>query len=193
VRPRAACLLAALALPSAVAACGGVPPPLAGVACAPAGAGDVAAAEAAVGRVIDDWHDAAARADEARYFAHFARGGVFLGTDASERWDVAAFRAYAHPRFAQGKAWSFRSARRTVTIDPTGQVAWFDEALETARLGPCRGSGVVVRECDASRAAARDCPWKLAQYNLTITVPNDRFAEVRALLAAPAPPAPAGP
>src|SRR5262249_42795332 len=54
---------------------------------------------AEIGRVLDDWHDAAAHADEARYFGHFAPGGVFLGTDASERWDVAAFRAYAHPRF----------------------------------------------------------------------------------------------
>jgi len=74
---------------------------------------------------LDDLHDAAARADEERYFAHFARGGVFLGTDATERWDVAAFRAYAHPHFARGKAWSLRGVRRNVAV--RGDLAWFDE------------------------------------------------------------------
>ena len=56
--------------------------------------------------VVDDWHDAAAKADETRYFAHFTDDGVFLGTDATERWDVPAFRKYAHPHFAKGKAWA---------------------------------------------------------------------------------------
>ena len=37
---------------------------------------------------------------------------VFLGTDGTERWDLTAFRAFAHPYFAKGKAWSFRSVRR---------------------------------------------------------------------------------
>ena len=55
---------------------------------------------AEVARVLDDWHDAAASADEARYFGHLSSDSVFLGTDATERWDVAAFRAYAHPHFA---------------------------------------------------------------------------------------------
>src|SRR5580692_1603200 len=59
---------------------------------------DTARASRDVAAVLDDCHDAAANADEARYFGHFAPEGVFLGTDASERWDVAAFRAYAHPR-----------------------------------------------------------------------------------------------
>src|SRR5439155_3716313 len=62
-------------------------------------------------RVLDDFHDAAARADEERYFAHFAPEGVFVGTDAGERWDLKAFREYAHPHFAKGKAWTFRGAR----------------------------------------------------------------------------------
>jgi hypothetical protein len=137
--------------------------------------------EKAIGSAIDDWHDAAAKADEGRYFAHFARRAVFLGTDATERWEVAAFRAYAHPHFAQGKAWTMRATARHVTMGEGGAVAWFDEVLETKNLGPARGSGVVVREAGA---------WKIAQYNLAITVPNERFAEVKDLLAAPiAPPA----
>jgi hypothetical protein len=132
------------------------------------------AAEQAVGSALDDFHDAAARADEGRYFAHFATGGVFLGTDANERWDVAAFRAYAHPHFAKGKAWSFRAARRAVAV--RGDRAWFDEDLETENLGPARGSGVL---------SLQDGKWLIEQYVLSITVPNGRFRAVRDLLAAP--------
>src|SRR5580765_3359740 len=100
--------------------------------------------EAAVTQVLDDWHAAAAAADEARYFGHFAEGAVFLGTDATERWTVDEFRKYAHPYFAKGKAWSFRSVARHVAFSPDGSIAWFDEDLATPNLGPCRGSGVLL-------------------------------------------------
>src|SRR5262244_3248885 len=102
--------------------------------------------EAAAGRVLDDWHDAAAKADEARYFAHFAMDGVFLGTDATERWTVAAFREYAHPYFAKGKAWSFKPKARHVFVAADAKTAWFDELLDTPNLGEARGSGVLVKE-----------------------------------------------
>jgi hypothetical protein len=132
-----------------------------------------------IARTLDDFHDAAAKADEPRYFAHFARGGIFLGTDATERWDVAAFRAFAHPHFARGHGWTYRATRRSVTLSRDGAVAWFDEDLLGEKIGPCRGSGVLVRE---------DGSWKLAQYNLALTVPNERFAAVRAAIdATPAP------
>jgi hypothetical protein len=137
-----------------------------------------AAAEPAIGAALDDFHDAAAKADEPRYFAHFADGGVFLGTDAAERWDVTAFRAYAHPYFAKGKAWTMRATRRAIAVGKDGRTAWFDEDLATEKLGPARGSGVLVLGDDG---------WKIAQYNLTVTVPNERFAEVRALLDRPIP------
>jgi hypothetical protein len=120
--------------------------------------------EAQVSAVLDDWHAAAAAADEARYFGQFAKEGVFLGTDATERWKVEEFRRYAHPHFAKGKAWSFTPVSRHVSISADGLVAWFDEALDTPNLGPCRGSGVLVRE---------DEQWKIAQYNLSVPIPND--------------------
>lgn len=132
-----------------------------------------ATAEAEVARALDDLHDAAARADEERYFGHFAPSGVFLGTDATERWTVPAFRAYAHPFFARGKAWSFRPVRRAIAVAPGGTVAWFDEDLASANLGPLRGSGVLVREGAA---------WKVAQYNLAVTVPNASMPAVKRLL-----------
>ena len=131
---------------------------------APSRATDPTSRARAVALVLDDFHDAASRADEPRYFAHFAPEGVFLGTDGSERWDVPAFRAYAHPHFAQGKGWTYRATARNVQLAPDGNVAWFDEVLENASYGPCRGTGVLRRI---------DGRWRIAQYNLTIPIPND--------------------
>ena len=120
--------------------------------------------------MLDDWHRAAAAADEARYFRHFAPNAVFLGTDATERWTVEEFRRYAHPYFAKGKAWSFKPVERHIAFSPDDSVAWFDEKLDTPSLGPSRGSGVLVREKGA---------WKIAQYNLTVPIPNDLMKEVK--------------
>lgn len=116
---------------------------------------------AAINGVLDDFHDAASKADESRYFAHFSPDGVFLGTDATERWDVPAFRTWAHPHFAIGKGWTFTSLDRHVTVN--GDSAWFDERLENSSYGECRGSGALRRIAGQ---------WKVAQYNLTIPIPN---------------------
>jgi ketosteroid isomerase-like protein len=118
---------------------------------------------AAISAVLDDWHKAASEADEARYFGHFTAEAVFMGTDPSERWTRDAFRAWAKPFFARGKAWSFRSVSRNISLAKDGSVAWFDEALDTPNMGPCRGSGVLVKDGGV---------WKIAQYNLSVPIPN---------------------
>ena len=123
---------------------------------------------ATVNGVVDDWHKAAAEADEGRYFGHMTADSVFLGTDATERWDYAAFRAFAHPYFAKGTAWTFVPHDRHVMIDSSGDTAWFDEALDSASYGQCRGTGVLRRVNGA---------WKIAHYNLTIPIPNDLAKE----------------
>jgi len=135
---------------------------------------DRSAAERDVAREVDDLHDAAAHADEGRYFAHFAPGGVFLGTDVTERWDVPAFRAYAHPHFASGKGWTYHTLRRAVTIAADGATAWFDEDLSGERTGPTRGVGTMVR---------MDGRWLVVLYGLSFTIPNERFDALRAALA----------
>jgi ketosteroid isomerase-like protein/plastocyanin len=134
---------------------------------------DVGDSKTAIGEVLDDWHAAAAAADEARYFAHLTEDAVFLGTDATERWNKAAFRQYAHPHFAKGKAWSFSAVRRAITVSADGRLAWFDEDLDTPNLGPARGSGVLRKENGV---------WRIAHYNLAITVPNDQFDAVKRAL-----------
>jgi uncharacterized protein (TIGR02246 family) len=126
---------------------------------------------AAVSAVLDDWHAAAAAADESRYFAHFTGNAVFLGTDGTERWTREEFLRYAHPHFAKGKAWTFTPKDRHVAFSPDGRVAWFDEALSTPNLGPCRGSGVLLLEKGE---------WKIAQYNLSVPIPNELMDEIKA-------------
>lgn len=128
-------------------------------------------AAADVTSLLDAWHRAAAAADETAYFGAMAPDFVFLGTDMSERWDVASFRQYAHPHFAKGKAWSFRATRRAVVV--RGDMAWFDEDLATEKLGGARGSGVLARAGGA---------WRLVQYVLSLTIPNERFDAVRKAL-----------
>ncbi len=137
----------------------------------------IAPPEVAVGRVLDDFHLAAAQADEARYFGLLAENAVFLGTDGSERWEKEAFRAFAHPHFAQGKGWTFTPRDRHVTFSTDGKVAWFDEALDSATYGACRGSGVLEK----TKAG-----WRITQYNLSIPIPNDLADEfVARIRAAP--------
>src|SRR6266542_4547120 len=126
--------------------------------------------EAAVASILDDWHAAAAAADEARYIAHFAPDAVFLGTDATERWTVEEFRRYAHPYFARGKAWSFKAVERHVSFSPDRSVAWFDECLDTPNLGPARGSGVLFRVGGV---------WKIANYDLSVPITNALMKEIK--------------
>ena len=170
------------------AGCGGDKPPAttprgatAGTPAAPGDAGTAAPSPEDMAKAaasVDRFHALAAAADEAAYFAMFDEGGVFLGTDGKERWTVPQFRAYAHPRFASGKAWSFRSLHRDLSV--RGDVAWFDEDLDTPNLGRARGSGVLVRNAQGE--------WKVAQYNLSVPIPNERFDAVKRVIEGGAPP-----
>ena len=122
-----------------------------------------------VAAVLNALHAAAAAADEEKYFSLFTPDAVFLGTDATERWTREEFRKWAHPYFATGKAWTYKATARWIDFAPDRRVAWFDELLENARLGTCRGSGVLVRSGET---------WKIAQYNLSIPIPNDLAEDV---------------
>jgi ketosteroid isomerase-like protein len=140
---------------------------------APLAGGDTDA-RTVIGQTLDAWHAAAACADEDAYFAFFTADAVFLGTDPAERWTRDEFRRWAHPRFASGTAWTMTSTKRWISVSADGNVAWFDEDVLSTGLGPVRGSGVLVRVGDA---------WRIAQYNLSVPIPNDRFDAVRRLIA----------
>jgi hypothetical protein len=122
-----------------------------------------------IGAVLDDWHQAASVADEARYFGYFAPNGVFMGTDATERWTVTEFRQWAKPQFQRKSAWSFKPRDRHIDFSTDRKTAWFDEMLDTPNLGLCRGSGVLV---------LLGGNWKITQYNLSVPIPNALVGEV---------------
>lgn len=126
--------------------------------------------QGAVESLLDDLHTAASAADGARYFALFEPDAVFIGTDASERWSLEQFRAYAEPHFDAGRGWTYTALDRHVILDATGRVAWFDERLANAKYGETRGSGVCTLGADGV--------WRIAHYVLSFTVPNDAAAEV---------------
>jgi len=118
---------------------------------------------------LDRMHQAAADADGATYFAQFSDGARFVGTDASEHWDIGAFKAYAEPIFARGQGWTYRPYDRTLII--SGDFAWFDEKLENDSYGALRGSGLLRRIGPGE-------VWKIEQYVLSFTVPNDKAKAV---------------
>jgi len=122
-----------------------------------------------VSAVLDALHEAASEADFDRYFSLYAGEAVFLGTDATERWTREEFMDYTRARFDTGTGWTYHMLERHIAIAPGGGAAWFDERLENANLGETRGSGVLVME---------DGAWKIAQYNLTIPIPNEMAREV---------------
>jgi ketosteroid isomerase-like protein len=130
-----------------------------------------AGAEHAIVQVLDDWHRAASAADGARYFGHMAEDSVYLGTDASERWTLPAFRAFCEPYFARGVGWTYEPRERHVAV--AGRLAWFDERLWNEKYGECRGTGVLREEGGE---------WKIVHYSLTFPVPNELAGEVIQLI-----------
>jgi SnoaL-like domain len=112
---------------------------------------------------IDNWHLAATKADAKAYFGSIAEGGIFIGTDATERWTKEQFYTFAKPHFDKGKAWDFKAYDRTVHVSNDGRFVWFSELL-TTWMGVCRGSGTLENTANG---------WKIQQYHLSVTVPND--------------------
>lgn len=129
---------------------------------------DTASATKQINAILDSFNTAAAKADYNAYFNFYADGAIFTGTDAMERWDKKEFMVWAKPFFDKGKAWSFTSLGRHIYFDKTGTLAWFDELLKT-QMKICRGSGVLVKQGN---------DWKVEQYILSATVPNDIMNEL---------------
>ncbi len=127
------------------------------------------AEESAVAAAIDAFHSAASRADQPAYFDLMTDNVVFLGTDGTERWQGKEFRDFVGQYFPKGRGWTYTPTERHIDMGPGDDWALFDELLQHDRLGQCRGSGVVVLE---------DGRWKIAQYNLSVPVPNDIVEDV---------------
>lgn len=139
------------------------------------------ASTSAVEAVLNRYHESAAKADSAAYFALFAPECILMGTDATERWTVEQFKAYALPYFSQGKGWTYRVKERHVSFTPSGDVAWFDEILDNDSYGFCRGTGVLRKS---------GAVWLICQYQLTVPVPNELAEKIVQLIRHPGEPAP---
>ena len=134
-------------------------------------AGEQGGATKAIDGVLSSFHQAASDADGDLYFSLFANNAVFMGTDATERWSVDEFKAFAQPYFSEGRGWTYKKTERHVYVSEDGNTAWFDEMLWNEKYGTCRGTGVLVLTGDG---------WRIAQYNLTFPIPNDLSAEFTA-------------
>ncbi len=122
-------------------------------------------------QLVDQWHKAAAEANFSAYFEHMAEDAIFIGTDAAENWNKKEFELYAKPHFDKGKAWSFTALERHIFMDSTGEIAWFDELLDT-QMKICRGSGVLIKVGNQ---------WKIKHYVLSMTIPNETSKSVIAI------------
>jgi uncharacterized protein (TIGR02246 family) len=135
--------------------------------------------EAEIAAVLDRLNAASSAADGPAYFALFTPDARFVGTDATEHWTMAQFRAFAEPVFARGRGWSYPATERIISVAPIECrcVAWFEEKLTNASYGETRGSGVLRLTDDG---------WKIEQYVLSIAIPNDKADAIVELIRAPA-------
>lgn len=128
-------------------------------------------AQQEISGVLDSLNARAARADFNAYFALYADSAIFMGTDATERWNKHEFATWSKKFFDRGKAWNFTSVKRTIYVDAGAQFAWFDELLST-QMKICRGSGVLQRV---------NGEWLILQYTLSATIPNSLMDQVSIL------------
>lgn len=130
--------------------------------------------EQAIMAVLDDFHDAAAKADKDRYLGHFTEDGVFLGTDEWERWPLHPdFTDYVSMRFENG-GWSYHSQKKNINFSSDGTVAWFDEtSISNRNGGRFRGSGVLEKV---------NGTWKVAHYVLSFLVYNEVAGDVGTII-----------
>lgn len=131
-------------------------------------AASISPERASIDTLLDKLHAAAASANADAYWACYTDNAVFIGTDATERWTLTEFKEYAEPHFATGKGWSYTPSNRHVDFSPDRRTAWFDETVTHAQYGACRGTGVVLLTPSG---------WKVAQYHLTLPIPNDLLPE----------------
>jgi hypothetical protein len=128
-----------------------------------------AAEDTAIHKLLDGFHSAAANSDYDDYFSRFSKDGVFLGTDAAERWSLQEFKKYAKPPFDEGRGWTYKVMERNIVVGEARNTAWFDEVLFNERLGRCRGTGVIIKSQNK---------WKVAYYSLTLLIPNEIAVDI---------------
>ena len=116
-------------------------------------------------QIINNWHKSASEANFDSFFSVVTENFVYLGTAPGERWNKTEFEAFCKPYFDKGQAWDFKPSNRIWSLSGSKKVIWFTEDLDTWMKG-CRGSGVLVK---------RKGKWKLAYYNLSVLIENEKI------------------
>ncbi len=122
--------------------------------------------------LMNAWHHAAAVADEVTFFGTMTEDGIYIGTDPTERWLRDDLAVWAKKYFDRESAWAFKPLSRTIKVGESGEIAWFDELLDTW-MGTCRSTGIVVR---------KNGNWKIIYYHLSVAIPNDKIDGYRVLI-----------
>lgn len=118
-----------------------------------------------VNKFMDNWHKAAATADEELFFGSMTDDGIYLGTDKTEKWTRDEMAKWADEYFQKESAWSFTATQRDVYFSEDGKIAWLNEKLDTW-MGVCKGTAVLVLKPEG---------WKIALYDLSVTIDNDKI------------------
>lgn len=118
-----------------------------------------------INNLLDNWHSAAATADEKTFFSSMTEDAHYIGTDEKEDWTRDEMKIWAKQFFNRDSAWDFKKKTRNIYVYENQKLAWFDETLDTW-MGVCRGSGVVVLTGEG---------WKIQHYVLSVAVPNDKI------------------
>lgn len=112
----------------------------------------------AAAHVLDLLNQYSSDANWDKYFALYRKDGIFIGTDAKERWGMAEFEHYSRPT----KGWRYDLTERHLIQH--GDVILFDELLNSPAYGVSRGTGTLIKT---------DGNWKIAQYHLSFPIPNE--------------------
>jgi hypothetical protein len=131
--------------------------------------------EKEVNDLMDNWHKAAGTANANIFFGSMAKDGIYIGTDATERWTRDEMKEWSSKYFERESAWDFKPIERKVYFTSDRKTAWFNETLNTW-MGICRGSGILTNDSTG---------WKIQQYHLSVTVPNESIEGFVKLVGAP--------
>lgn len=118
--------------------------------------------------LLDSLHQSATEANWDRYFSLYLPDAIFIGTDATEHWTMSEFEGYARPT----DGWEYTVHGRTLvplTTQSGDKVLLFDERLNSASYGLCRGTGTLLLTSSG---------WKIAQYHLSFPIPNEIAKEI---------------
>lgn len=118
-----------------------------------------------INQFMDNWHKAAATADEEVFFGSMTEDGIYLGTDKTEKWTRDEMAEWANEYFQKESAWSFTATERDIYFSEDGKTAWLNEKLDTW-MGVCKGTAVLILKEDG---------WKIALYDLSVTIDNDKI------------------